>query len=108
MRQLQRPSQREPTRPPPAKRAIEVVPREATDSRQGDSGAPGKLLLRVKDAALALSVGSDKVYGLLAAGAIRSVRIGSSRRIPVRELEAYVERLLADESDGIDGTASPH
>lgn len=52
-----------------------------------------KLLLTPEDAALVLSIGRSKVYELLATGAVRSVRIGASRRIPAEELAAYVERL---------------
>ncbi|HYY81854.1 MAG TPA: hypothetical protein VFD04_22120 [Actinomycetes bacterium] len=35
----------------------------------------------------------SKLYDLLRAGAIESVHIGASRRVPVAALVAYVERL---------------
>lgn len=54
-----------------------------------------KLLLTPEDAARALSIGRSKLYELLAARELQSVRIGSSRRIPVDALAAYVERLDA-------------
>lgn len=52
-----------------------------------------KLLLTPEDAALVLSIGRSKLYELLATGALRSVHIGTSRRIPAEELAAYVQRL---------------
>ncbi len=42
-----------------------------------------KLLLTPVEAAQALGVGRSKVYQLLQAGQLKSVRIGSCRRIPV-------------------------
>lgn len=59
-----------------------------------------KLLLTPEDAALVLSIGRSKLYELLAAGALRSVRIGKSRRIPAEELAAYVQRLAGTEPSG--------
>lgn len=60
-----------------------------------------KLLLTPEDAALVLSIvlsiGRSKLYELLATGALRSVRIGKSRRIPAEELAAYVQRLAGTE-----------
>lgn len=52
-----------------------------------------KLLVTPEDAALVLSIGRSKLNELLATGALRSVRIGASRRIPAEELAAYVQRL---------------
>ena len=40
-----------------------------------------------------LGICRSKVYELLRAGAIESVRIGASRRIPVAAVTEYVERL---------------
>ncbi len=57
-----------------------------------------KLLLTPEDAARALSIGRSKLYELLATGALRSVRIGTSRRIPVETLAAYVHRLTGPDS----------
>jgi excisionase family DNA binding protein len=58
----------------------------------------GKILLTVPEAAAALAISRSKLYELLAAGSIRSVRIDSSRRIPVEALEAYVAGLLNQEA----------
>jgi excisionase family DNA binding protein len=52
-----------------------------------------RLLLTPREAATALGIGRSKLYELLRIGAIASVRIGSSRRIPASALEAYVKRL---------------
>ncbi len=61
------------------------------------AGDSPRLLLTVPDAAAALSISRSKLYELLAAGLVRSVRIDGSRRIPLQALEAYVESLLAQE-----------
>jgi excisionase family DNA binding protein len=45
-----------------------------------------------------LGIGRTKVYELLRAGVIESVRVGSSRRIPVGALDEYVARLRATSS----------
>jgi excisionase family DNA binding protein len=60
--------------------------------------AVGKVLLTVPEAAAALAISRSKLYELLAAGSIRSVRIDGSRRIPVEALEAYVAGLLDQEA----------
>ena len=52
-----------------------------------------KLLLSPAEAAAHLSIGRSKVYELLRAGAIQSVRIGACRRIPATAIVDYVERL---------------
>lgn len=48
------------------------------------------VLLTVEDAAQALALGRTKVYELVESGALRSVKIGRSRRIPVRALDEFV------------------
>ncbi len=45
-------------------------------------GHVSRLLYRVSDAALALSLSRAKVYELINSGALRSVRIDGARRIP--------------------------
>lgn len=52
-----------------------------------------KLLLTPKEAGLLLSLSRRTIYELLAAGALRSVRIGRARRIPLHVLEEYVTAL---------------
>ena len=57
-----------------------------------------KLLLTVPEAAAALAISRSKLYELLAAGLVRSVRIDGSRRVPVDALETYVAGLLGQEA----------
>jgi len=59
------------------------------------------LLVTVADAALMLSLSRSRTYELIAAGAIPSVSIGRSRRIPVDGLRDYVARLRQE----VDGAA---
>jgi excisionase family DNA binding protein len=54
-----------------------------------------RLLLTVPEAARALAISRSKVYELLAAGVLASVRIDGSRRIPVSALDSYISELLA-------------
>jgi excisionase family DNA binding protein len=56
-----------------------------------------RLLLTVPEAAEALAISRSKLYELLAAGLVRSVRIDGSRRVPVEALETYVATLLNQE-----------
>jgi excisionase family DNA binding protein len=55
-----------------------------------------RLLLTVPEAADALAISRSKLYVLLASGAVASIRIDGSRRIPLTVLEAYVSGLLAE------------
>ena len=64
-----------------------------------------RLLLTVPEAAEALAISRSKLYELLAAGPVRSVRIDGSRRVPVEALETYVARLL-DQEETTDAQAS--
>ncbi len=54
------------------------------------------LLLKPEEAAEALGIARTRVYQLMRAGEIRSVKIGKVRRIPVAALAAYVERLQGE------------
>jgi excisionase family DNA binding protein len=65
----------------------------------------GKILLTVPEAAAALAISRSKLYELLAAGLIRSVRIDGSRRVPVQAIEAYVAGLV-DQEAAADAEAS--
>jgi excisionase family DNA binding protein len=55
-----------------------------------------KLLYRVNEAAQALSLSRAKVYELINAGALRSVRVDSARRIKASDLAAFVASLGED------------
>ena len=64
-----------------------------------------KILLTVPEAAAALGISRSKLYELLAARVVRSVRIDGSRRVPVEALEDYVASLLEEEAS-VGATAS--
>jgi excisionase family DNA binding protein len=64
-----------------------------------------RLLLTVPEAAESLAISRSKLYELIAAGLVRSVRIDGSRRVPVEALETYVATLL-DQEEVIDAQAS--
>jgi excisionase family DNA binding protein len=64
-----------------------------------------RLLLTVPEAAEALAISRSKLYELIAAGLVRSVRIDGSRRVPVEALESYVAGLL-DREEAADAQAS--
>ncbi len=64
-----------------------------------------RLLLTVPEAAEALAISRSKLYELIAAGLIRSVRIDGSRRVPVEALRTYVAQLL-DREETTDAKAS--
>ena len=65
---------------------------DETDDDITDSTIPA-LLLTPEQVATALSWGRSKTYQLLARGEIPSVLVGSSRRVRVSDLEAYVDGL---------------
>ena len=54
------------------------------------------LLLTPEEAADALRIGRAKVYDLMRNDALRSIKIGGSRRIPRSALEQYVAALLGE------------
>jgi excisionase family DNA binding protein len=64
-----------------------------------------RLLLTVPEAAEALAISRSKLYELMAAGLVRSVRIDGSRRVPIEALETYVAHLL-DQEEAFDAKAS--
>jgi excisionase family DNA binding protein len=55
-----------------------------------------KLLLTVPEAAKSLGISRSKLYQLIAAGTIRSVRIDGSRRVPVNALTTYIDHLMEE------------
>lgn len=57
-------------------------------------GRVEKMLLTVSEAAAALGMGRSFVYQLVTTGELPSVKLGKNRRVPVVELEKYVQRLL--------------
>ena len=57
-------------------------------------------LLTTVEAQNILSIGRARLFKLIASGEIESVRIGSSRRIPVSAVEKFIEKLIADSAAG--------
>jgi excisionase family DNA binding protein len=51
------------------------------------------LLLRIPEAAALLGIGRSSVYELIALGALETVHIGRSCRVPREAVERYVEQL---------------
>ena len=62
----------------------------------GDGAVVAPKLLTVRQAAAALGVGESTVHALIRSGELGSRKIGSSRRIPVEEVDAFIARLPAD------------
>ncbi len=56
-----------------------------------------KLAYRVAEAAEAIGVSRAKAYELIGAGTLPSIRIGSSLRVPVDALRAWIARRLAEQ-----------
>lgn len=54
---------------------------------------PGKQLYRVEEAMLILSMSRSVIYQQLRSGRLRSVKEGSSRRIPAAAIAEYVALL---------------
>ncbi len=55
-----------------------------------------KLLLRPVEVAETLGIGRSRAYELIASGAIQSVRIGSSPRVPLTSLRAWIDAQTDD------------
>jgi excisionase family DNA binding protein len=58
--------------------------------------AMDRLLLRPSEAAELLGLSRSKVYALLAAGELPSVRIGEAMRVPVLELREWLANRRRD------------
>ena len=69
---------------------------EEKQQHDGDGGVSGLTrFLKVSEAAEWLGVGRSKMYKLLDDGAVPSVYMGRSRRIPMRHLAEYQQGLMA-------------
>ena len=53
-----------------------------------------RLLYRPAEAADAIGISRAKIYALIAAGVIPSVRVGQSIRVPVKALVDWIDRQL--------------
>jgi excisionase family DNA binding protein len=72
----------------------------------GEEISMDKLLMNPKEAAEMLSISRSKLYELLAAGTLSSVRIDGCRRIAVDVLRNYVDQLRAAEMADPGGVAA--
>jgi len=69
---------------------------------------PQRMLVDVNEACGLLGVRRTFLFGLLARGEIRSVKVGRLRKIARTDLDAYVERLRAEAGPGSgDAPAAP-
>jgi excisionase family DNA binding protein len=74
--------------------AVNAIRAAASASKaQPDPVAVRPSLLTVEQAAEALGLSRSAVYTLISSGQLRSVRIGSRRRVPIRAVDAFVTAL---------------
>jgi excisionase family DNA binding protein len=64
------------------------------EAEEAENHGSRMALLTVKQAASLLGIGRSTVYDLIYAGRIRSVKIGSSRRIRRGDLDDFVRDLV--------------
>lgn len=57
-----------------------------------------KKLLTLPEVQATLSLGRSKVYELIGEGQLRPVRVGRAVRFPAHEIDAFVERLQAEQA----------
>ena len=55
---------------------------------------PERLVVTVPEAARMLGLSRARLYPLISTGEIPSLKIGRCRRVPVREIESFIERQL--------------
>lgn len=72
-----------------------------TGEEREDAFDPTEIVLTVEEAASRLKIGRTRMYKLVSDGAVESVLIGRLRRIPVKALRRYVEKLLAEQNNDI-------
>lgn len=63
------------------------------------------LLLTAEEAARELHIGRTRMFDLIRTREVVSVMVGGSRRVPYAELQAYVKRLVAEQSGEPDEAA---
>jgi excisionase family DNA binding protein len=60
------------------------------------------LMLTPEEAAAELRIGRSRMYDLIRRGEVVSVRVGGSRRVIRESLQAYVDRLVAEQAGSVD------
>jgi excisionase family DNA binding protein len=63
----------------------------------------GSLLVTPEEAAAELRIGRSRMYDLIKQGEVVSVRVGGSRRVLRESLNAYVRKLVTEQSAGLAG-----
>ncbi|MEV7136668.1 helix-turn-helix domain-containing protein [Streptomyces tauricus] len=63
-----------------------------------DNFDPSLLAVRVEEAARRLSIGRTTMYALIRDGAVQTVPIGRSRRVPVQALSDYLAQRMQSQS----------
>lgn len=56
---------------------------------------PEPLAFGVIDAAAAMGIGKSKLWALISAGEIKVARIGGRTVVPLKEIEAFLDRKMA-------------
>jgi excisionase family DNA binding protein len=64
-----------------------------------------RLLLKPTEAAEVIGLGRSKTYQLISSGAIPSVRIGKSVRVPVAALRTWIEKQIQEQQRLQEGSA---
>lgn len=75
-------------------RSPDPSPRSSDAKVHESSQTSRPLLLTVKEAAALLGIGRSTLYRIMERGEIHSVQIGASRRIPMSDALAFVDRLI--------------
>jgi len=78
---------------------VPPLPHPHDDSVQSQPVAVMPLLLTVNQAAKMLGIGRSTLYELIDDGEIRSVKVGASRRIPLKAVHEYIDHLLGDDQN---------
>ncbi|HEV2640778.1 MAG TPA: helix-turn-helix domain-containing protein [Actinocrinis sp.] len=59
-------------------------------------GTP-RILLTVEEAADTIGIGRTTTFALVKSGELKSVKVGRLRRVPLAEVNAYTEQLMAEQ-----------
>lgn len=70
-------------------------------TKLSDDGATRPLLMTPAQAAREMAISRTTLYHLLSHKQIRSLKIGSATRIPLTEVESWIQRQLASGGAGI-------
>jgi excisionase family DNA binding protein len=76
---------------------------EANPMTLAPAPAAPALLLTITETAQALRLSRAQVYNLVNRGELQTIKIGSSRRVPLSALEEYIQRLLHEQHHHNDG-----